>query len=73
MSQIIARQPVQSSMFRSIGYDPFSQTLEVEYNNGYVEQRSGISQNDYETLMAAPSIGKHFHQHIKPHSTGVKA
>jgi hypothetical protein len=66
------RQPVESSMFRSIGYEPISRTLELEYNNGYVEQHSGISPEAYESLLAAPSIGKHFHQHIKPHSTGIK-
>jgi hypothetical protein len=61
----ITRQPVESSMFRSIGYDPQTQTLEVEYNNGFVEQHSGVSPADYEALINAPSIGKHFHAHIK--------
>ena len=60
-------------MFRSIGYDPATATLEVEYNNGQIERRTGVSMEAYQGMMASDSIGKYFHAHIKKHSTIVTA
>ncbi|MEM2161095.1 MAG: KTSC domain-containing protein [Candidatus Nitrosotenuis sp.] len=59
------RIPVQSSNLRSVGYDPNTRTLEIEFHSGGIYQYSGISQQMYEGLMSAPSKGSYFAQHIK--------
>lgn len=61
----IDRQPITSSAFTSVGYHPDTQTLAVEFKSGGVHHYTGVSQDDADALLAAESIGKHFHQHIK--------
>lgn len=60
------RQPVKSSQIRSVGYNPELKVLDVEFGNGYVYQYSGVSQELFDQLMAAESIGKFFLQNIRP-------
>ena len=38
------RKRISSSKIRAIGYDPKTQTLEVEFNDGKVMAYSGVSQ-----------------------------
>ncbi|ADK16190.1 KTSC domain-containing protein [Clostridium ljungdahlii] len=57
--------PVTSSDLNSVGYDPTSQTLEIQFNSGGVYQYFGVPSNIYEGLMTAPSHGKYFHAYIK--------
>ena len=59
------RTYVSSSDLRSVGYDPGSQTLEVEFVNGGIYQYYGVPATVYQGLMNAPSHGKYFHAHIK--------
>ncbi|MCJ7668218.1 MAG: KTSC domain-containing protein [Anaerolineae bacterium] len=59
------RQPVSSTDIRSIGYDPESQTLEVEFHSGGVYQYFGVPASVYSGLMSASSHGKYFHRHVK--------
>lgn len=59
------RKPVQSSNVRSVGYDPASQVLEVEFHDGSVYQYRGVPSTVHAGLMAAPSKGKYLHEHIK--------
>jgi hypothetical protein len=86
------RQPVKSSNLRSIGYDAFTKTLEVEFHakcaecngsggqgdalnyavsqckqcagtgkvGGSVYRHTEITVADYELLMTAESLGKHY-------------
>jgi len=61
------RIPVSSSNVSSVGYDPGSKTLEVEYNNGEVYQYDGVPQDRYEELMAATSKGRFLNAVIKPY------
>ena len=61
----MTRQSVSSSNIASIGYDPKSQTLEIEFHSGGIYQYYGVSQTLYEDLMSASSHGSYFHQHIK--------
>jgi hypothetical protein len=62
------RKPVKSSNVKSIGYDPETKTLEVEYLNGGVYQHEGVGPEHHKALMGAKSIGAHLHKHIKPKS-----
>lgn len=59
------RTPVSSSNIRSIGYDPDSSTLEIEFNNGTVYQYGGVPQAEYDALMSAGSHGTYFNANIK--------
>ena len=51
------RDPVSSSNIASIGYDPGSETLEIEFTNGSIYQYFNVPAGLHEQLMAAPSKG----------------
>lgn len=59
------RQRVISSNIKTVGHDPHTNTLEIEFNDGRVFQYAGVDQAKHQALMAAPSTGKHFHKFIK--------
>ena len=59
------RTPVRSSNIRSIGYEPETRALEVEFHSGGVYQYSGVPENVHHGLMRAASKGAYFHDHIK--------
>jgi len=59
------RIPVSSSNLRSVGYDPDSSTLEVEFNSGAVYQYVNVPQSEYDGLMSAASHGSYFSANIK--------
>lgn len=66
------RTAVTSSNIRSIGYDPASSTLEVEFNNGAVYQYAGVPQAEYDGLMRASSHGTYLNANIKPRYSYTK-
>ena len=59
------RTQVQSSNIRSVGYDPGSTTLEVEFHGGGVYKYSGVPETVYQAFMRAASKGSYFHAHIR--------
>lgn len=59
------RTLVRSSNIRSVGYDPASRTLEMEFHSGGVYQYSGVSGTVFQAFMRAASKGSYFHDHIK--------
>lgn len=59
------RQPVQSSMIRSIGYDEATATLEIEFRSGEVYQYYGVEPEIYREMMKAPSHGRYFLARIR--------
>ena len=59
------RIPVASSNVASIGYDPTTQTLEVEFNNGTIYQYFDIPQSAYEAFMNSDSKGRFLNLNIK--------
>ncbi len=60
----IRRSPVSSSAFRSVGYDEDREILEVEFTNGAVFRYFDVPYEVHRGLMAAESLGRHFHQHV---------
>lgn len=58
------REPVNSSNLVSVGYDPSSETLEVEFKGGVYEYYN-VPQFMYDRLMEAGSIGTFFNAEIK--------
>jgi KTSC domain len=59
------RIPVQSSNLRSVGYDPSSEILEIEFLHGGVYQYHDVPASVHEELMAASSHGSYFDEYIK--------
>lgn len=66
------RTPVKSSNVKSVGHDPATGTLEVEFNNGGLYHYEGVSADKHAELMKADSIGSHLASHIKPHHAARK-
>lgn len=62
---IMERTPVTSKNIQSIGYDPETQTLEIEFNTGGVYQYAGVPEGEYEAMMNADSKGKYLIANIK--------
>jgi hypothetical protein len=58
------RTPVQSSMAKSIGHDPFKSILEIEFNSGEIWHYYNVPHEVY-TEMLTFSIGKYFQAFIK--------
>lgn len=59
------RQPVSSSNISSIGYDPKTRTLEIEFHSGGVYQYFNVTEPIYNALMSASSQGSYCHHHIR--------
>lgn len=56
--------PVQSSNIEAIGYDAPTSTLGVKFKSGGIYHYHGVPPHVHAALIAAPSIGGHFAQHI---------
>ena len=59
------REEVKSTNIRSIGYEPESSTLEIEFHSGGIYQYFNVPQTSYNGLMSASSHGSYFHKYIK--------
>jgi hypothetical protein len=59
------RTPVTSSNVVSIGYDPSTLTLEVEFKGNSVYQYFDVTEIVYQELMRASSIGQFMHANIR--------
>ena len=61
------RQTIDSSLASSVGYEPLTSTLEIEFkSNGSVWQYFDVPESEYNEMMNG-SIGKFFHARIKGH------
>lgn len=56
--------PVKSSNIAAVGHDPETQELHVKFHSGAVHAYSGVSAEKHQALLAASSIGSHFHKNI---------
>lgn len=59
------RIPVSSSNVGSIGFEPSTSTLEVEFNNGRIYQYYGVPEHVYEEFIQAASKGTYLNHNIK--------
>lgn len=59
------RQPITSSVIQSIGYDPDSQTLEVEFHTGRIYRYFKVPPPAVKDLIEAASIGETFNRNIR--------
>jgi hypothetical protein len=63
----VRRRSVASSAIASVGYDPVSRTLELEYVGGGVYRYLGVPPRAYELLLRADSRGAYVNRRIKPY------
>jgi hypothetical protein len=59
------REPVTSSLLRSVGHDPDQQLLEIELQDGKIYQYTDVPEQAYRGLMDADSHGRYFNHHIR--------
>ncbi len=59
------RQPVKSSNIRSVGYDPATRTLEIEFSAGGVYHYVNLAPVVHAALMKAPSKGTYLEARVK--------
>lgn len=59
------RTQVASSNIASIGYDPDTNTLEIEFSNGSVYQYYDVPEHIYDEIMSASSHGSYLATNIK--------
>jgi hypothetical protein len=59
------RTPVSSTSLRSIGYDPDSSFLDVEFHSGAVYRYLGVPEREYEALLRDDSHGGYFNANIR--------
>jgi hypothetical protein len=60
------RVAVSSSALESVGYDPRTRTLELEYAGGGVYRYLGVPPREHATLLRAASLGAYVNARIKP-------
>jgi hypothetical protein len=58
------REYVESSMITSIGYDPTTSTLEIEFKSGAIWQYYDFPENLFYELKTG-SLGKNWHTYVK--------
>lgn len=59
------RQQVVSTSISSIGYDPASRVLEIEFTNGAVYEYFAVPADLHAGLLVASSHGQYFDRFIK--------
>jgi hypothetical protein len=59
------RQAVTSSELTSIGYNPTSHVLEVEFRTGRVYEYHEVPDDVHSGLIGASSLGRYFNEHVK--------
>lgn len=61
----VAMKEVESSNIEALGHDPETFELFVRFRGGSTHIYSGVSAIEFDELLIAPSVGSHFHHHIK--------
>jgi hypothetical protein len=60
----IARIPVRSSVIATVGYDPETAVLEVEFRSGDLYRYFAVPPSVHTALLEADSPGAYFNRHI---------
>jgi hypothetical protein len=59
------RQPVQSCILRSVGYDDTTKNMEIEFHSGLIYQYSGVPTKVHDDLMKSSAVGKFFADKVR--------
>ena len=65
-------EPVDSSNVHSVGYDPESRRMRVQFVNGNVHDYQDVPAETHQALMASDSKGGHLAKHVKPAHCSVR-
>jgi hypothetical protein len=65
------RLPVESSSLESVGFDPATNQLEIEFRDGGI-YRYAVPRRIHQELMSADSLGAFFARRIRHHYPGWK-
>ena len=57
---------IESSLIRSVVYDEKTSSLEVNFRSNTTYLYQGVSTEELDAFLAAPSKGRYFNEHIKP-------
>jgi KTSC domain len=64
-SDLMRRRPVHSSSLRSLGYDPRSRILEIEFHNTGVYRYYDVPETVLKEMLAQESLGGYFNTQIR--------
>ncbi|MET0967427.1 MAG: KTSC domain-containing protein [Nakamurella sp.] len=67
----LRRLPVESTSLASVGFDPATNQLEIEFRDGGV-YRYAVPRRIHQELMSADSLGAFFARRIRHHYPGWK-
>jgi hypothetical protein len=67
----LRRLPVESTSLESVGFDPATNQLEIEFRDGGV-YRYAVPRRIHQELMSADSLGAFFARRIRHHYPGWK-
>lgn len=59
------REPVTSTVLRSVGHEPTSSTLEIEFTTREIYRYFGVPIEVHTELLAAESHGTYFNKHVR--------
>ncbi|WP_308798970.1 KTSC domain-containing protein [Agromyces silvae] len=59
------RTAVESSNVISIGYQPDTLTMEMEFKGGNVYQYFDVPEHVFDGIIRAPSVGRFFHEQVR--------
>jgi KTSC domain-containing protein len=62
---LMTRTIVNSSAIHSVGYDPPTEILEIEFQDGTIYQYAKVPETVHAELMSAESKGRYFEDNIK--------
>ena len=63
------RKRVNSGTIRSVGYEPGSRTLEIEFTSGSIIQYANVPAEVYRRFLAAPALASFFRDNIEEEYT----
>jgi hypothetical protein len=62
----VKRKSVDSSVIRSVGYDPSVAVMEIEFTSGDLYRFFAVPPSAFDALRAADSAGRFFAERIRP-------
>jgi hypothetical protein len=66
----LARIEVNSTAINAVSHDGAS--LTVEFKDGSAYRYDAVSENEFQKLVSAESVGWHFNKHIRPQYDGAR-
>lgn len=69
---MIPLQPVTSTLIKAVGHDAPSSVLAVQHHDDSIYHYEGVSANKFKKLLAADSVGKFMHDHVRGIHSFVK-